>query len=166
MSIVLTRIDNRLIHGQVLEAWLPYTHADCIVVANDEVAGTVMQRLMMEAAVPRGIKVVIGTIEEVARLITGHRLDGFRLLVLFANSRDACRAHEAGVSFRKLNLGNMHASKDKVKLSCTIAIDRQDVEYLSRLEAEGVRIVSQCVPQDFEQSWHKLIRNWQDPYAE
>lgn len=166
MSIVLTRIDNRLIHGQVLEAWLPYTHADCIVVANDEVAETVMQRLMMEAAVPRGIKVVIGRIEEVARLIRDHKLDDFRLLILFASSEDACRAHEAGVSFSKLNLGNMHAGKDKVKLSCTIAIDREDVENLAKLEEQGVRIVSQCVPQDFEQSWRKLVRNWQDPYAE
>ena len=137
MSIVLTRIDNRLIHGQVLEAWLPYTHADCIVVANDEVAG----------------------------LIKSRKLDALRLLILFSSSEDACRAHAAGISFSKLNLGNMHAGKDKVKLSCTIAIDREDIENLTKLEEQGVRIVSQCVPQDFEQSWHKLIRNWQEPYA-
>ena len=52
MSIVLTRIDTRLIHGQVLEAWVPYTHADCIVVANAAVKANPLKKLMMEASVP------------------------------------------------------------------------------------------------------------------
>lgn len=166
MSIVLTRIDNRLIHGQVLEAWLPYTHADCIVVANDEVAMTSLQRLMMESAVPKGVKVVIDTVEEVARLIDTSELKSRRTLLLFASSEDAYRAHHAGIDFPKLNLGNMHAGKDKVKISCTIALDQADVTNLSKLEEEGVEIVSQCVPQDFEQNWRKLIRNWQSPNGE
>ena len=54
MNIVLARIDNRLIHGQVLESWVPTTRANCIIVANDEVAQAVMQKILMQAAVPRG----------------------------------------------------------------------------------------------------------------
>lgn len=163
MSLVLTRIDNRLIHGQVLEAWLPYTNADCIVVANDEVAATSLQRIMMEAAVPKGIKVVIDSVDEVEKLFSSHRLESKRVMLLFGNSGDALRAHKDGVPFAKLNLGNMHAGKDKVACSCTIALDRKDIENLNQLEKEGVAIGSQCVPQDSEQSWHKLIRNWQEP---
>ena len=55
MSIVLARIDSRLVHGQVLEAWVPYVDADCIVVANDEVAAASFQCMVMQAAVPSSI---------------------------------------------------------------------------------------------------------------
>lgn len=161
MNIVLTRIDNRLIHGQVLEAWIPYTHADCIVVANDEVARTALKRLMMEASVPRGIRVIIGTVTEVAELLRSRALDSCRILLLFASSQDALLGHRAGIPFASLNLGNMHAGKGKMKLSCTISLNAEDVENLQTLESDGVRIVSRCVPHDTERSWRKLIRQWE-----
>jgi len=162
MSIVLARIDNRLIHGQVLETWVPYTHADCIVVANDEVAGLAFQRLMMEAAVPRGIRVLIGTIDEVARHFSAGELDASRALLLFASSGDALQAHQHGVNFTALNLGNMHGGAGKMRLSCTIALDPSDIENLKSLEEAGVRIVSQCIPSDREQGWRKLVKGGRD----
>lgn len=158
MSIVLARIDNRLIHGQVLESWVPYTHANCIVVANDEVAGLTFQRVLMEAAVPRGIRVVIGTIAEVAQLFAAGELAVSRVLLLFASSSDALQAHRLGVGFEILNLGNMHGGAGKTRMSCTIALDPADIDNLKSIEEAGVRIVSQCIPSDREQSWRKLIR--------
>lgn len=158
MSIVLARIDNRLIHGQVLESWVPYTHANCIVVANDEVAGLTFQRMLMEAAVPRGIRVVIGTIEEVSQLFAAGELDVSRVLLLFASSSDALQACRQGVRFDALNLGNMHGGTGKTRLSCTIALDPDDIDNLKSIEEAGVRIVSQCIPSDREQNWRKLIR--------
>jgi len=159
MSITLTRIDNRLIHGQVLETWVPYLNANCIVVANDQVAATTLQRVVMESAVPRGIRVVIASVAEVADLFAGHDLDKNRVLLLFANSSDALRGHQLGIPFCELNLGNMHAGEGKYRLCCTLALDKGDIENLKGLEADGVRIVSQCIPPDREQPWRKLIQN-------
>jgi mannose/fructose/N-acetylgalactosamine-specific phosphotransferase system component IIB len=159
MSIVLARIDTRLIHGQVLEAWVPSIHADCIVVANNQVAGIAFQRLLMEAAVPKRIRVVIGTIEEVAQTLVSADLAERRILLLFATSEDALRAHQLGVDFSELNIGNMHGGDGKLRLSCTIALDASDVENFRLLEEQGVRIVSQCIPSDRQQSWRKLIHN-------
>jgi mannose/fructose/N-acetylgalactosamine-specific phosphotransferase system component IIB len=148
MSILLARIDNRLIHGQVLEAWVPYIHADCIVVANDKVAELTLQRVLMEAAVPKGIRVVIGTVEEVVRVLTAETLKRSRVLLLFATSEDALKAYRLGLSFMELNLGNMHGGEGKTRLSCTIALDPKDVANLDCLERAGVRIVVQCIPAD------------------
>lgn len=158
MSIVLARIDSRLVHGQVLEAWVPYVDADCIVVANDEVANTAFRCMVMQAAMPSSIKLIIGTLEETASILSSAELLKKRVLLLFASSSDALRARQLGVSFPKLNLGNMHAGTGKDRYSCTIALDHEDIERLQQVEAEGVTIVSQCVPADREQSWHKLIR--------
>ncbi len=158
MKIVLTRIDNRLIHGQVLEAWVPSIRANCIVVANDQVAERTFQRVLMEAAVPRGIRVAIVTVEEAKEVLDSPELATCRVLLLFANSVDALRAHRLGVNFPELNLGNMHAGEKTTRLSCTLALDPEDIENLKGLEGEGVRIVSQCIPADRPQDWHKLIR--------
>lgn len=159
MTLLLTRIDNRLIHGQVLEAWVPYINANCIVVASDEVARASFQRTLMEAAVPRGIRLVIATLEETAQLLSGTELADRRVLLLLANSADALELYRLGVHFPELNLGNMHGGDGKQRLCCTIALDPEDVENLQTLEDAGVRITSQCIPSDRGQGWQKLIRN-------
>jgi PTS system mannose-specific IIB component len=158
MTLLLTRIDNRLIHGQVLEAWVPYINANCIVVASDEVARATFQRSLMEAAVPRGIRLVIGTLEEVAHLLAGSELADRRVLLLLANSAAALDLYRLGVHFPELNLGNMHAGDGKLRLCCTIALDPEDVGNLQSLDEAGVRITSQCIPSDRGQGWQKLIR--------
>lgn len=158
MSIVLARIDSRLVHGQVLEAWVPYVNADCIVVANNQAAGESFQRMVMQAAVPSSIKLIIGTIEETASILSSTDLLKKRVLLLFANSIDALKVRELGVAYPKLNLGNMHSSAGKDRYTCTIALDQRDIEILQEVENQGVTIVSQCVPADREQNWHKLIR--------
>lgn len=158
MPIVLTRIDNRLIHGQVLEAWVPYVRADCIVVANDRVAGMPLQCRLMKAAVPKTIKVLVGTLAELSGLLRTAQFAGLRILLLFETSRDALQAHRLGMPFDTLNLGNMHAGVGKVRFSCTLALDPADIDNLVHLEAEGVSIACQCIPADKERPWRKLIR--------
>lgn len=158
MGIVLARIDSRLIHGQVLEAWVPHLQADCILVADDTVANTALQRMIMQAAVPSDIRLEIGTVEDIAGLLSSSTLKAFRTLLLFASSDAALRACRLGISFAKLNLGNMHGADGKYRYSCTIALDQQDIDNLCAVEATGVTIVSQCVPSDREQSWQSLVR--------
>ena len=158
MAIVLARIDSRLVHGQVLEAWVPYVNADCIVVANNTVAGETFQCMVMQAAVPSSIKLIIGTLEETASILSSAELLRKRVLLLFANSEDALKVRQLGVEYTKLNLGNMHSSAGKDRYTCTIALDQEDIDMLQEVEDQGVTIVSQCVPADREQSWHKLIR--------
>ncbi len=157
MSIVLARIDSRLVHGQILEAWVPYVGADCIVVASDEVAGTSFQCMVMQAAVPSSVKLIIGTLEETVSILSSADLLKKRVLLLFANSEDALKVSQLGASYSKLNLGNMHSSAGKDRYTCTIALDQQDIDKLQQVEDQGVTIVSQCVPADRERSWRKLI---------
>lgn len=157
MSIVLVRIDNRLIHGQVLEAWVPAVKANCIVVANDQAAAAPFQRLLMEAAVPKRIKVVVGSVAESSAILSTGELDAYRVLLLYATSEDALSGFRSGAPFHHLNLGNMHAGEGKQKLSCTIALDPEDIGNLQQLEAGGVRIVTQCIPSDRERPWKNLL---------
>lgn len=159
MAIVLARIDSRLIHGQVLEAWVPHVQANCIVVANDAAAGTPLQRMIMQAAVPSSIRLEIGTLDQVAALLTSAELAEKRTLLLFADSEDALQACRLGIRYSRLNLGNMHGAEGKYRYSCTIALDQHDIDNLREVEACGVTVVTQCVPADREQGWRTLVRN-------
>lgn len=156
MSIVLARVDNRLIHGQVLEAWIPFCQANCIVVANDAIAAQLLQKKIMAAAVPSSIRVVIDSLQRVASLFAQHELEGERVLMLFATPADARLAHELGIPFSELNLGNLHGGPGKQRVSCTLALDDADVEALRRLDQHGVVVTSRCVPSDHPCDWKKL----------
>ncbi len=158
MSIVLARVDSRLVHGQVLEAWVPSVKADCIVVANDAVAANSFQRTIMQAAVPSSIKLIIGTLQETSQILSSADLLKKRVLLLFDCSADALQARRLGVEYTKLNLGNMHSAEGTNRYSCTIALDQRDIQNLNQIEEQGVTIVAQCVPSDREQGWHKLMR--------
>jgi len=157
MSLVLVRIDNRLIHGQVLEAWVPFVHADSIIVANDEIAGNTLKKMMMKASVSSRMLVEIVTVDEAAALLASSTFDRRRVLLLFGTTSDAVRAYRAGLEFDHLNLGNLHADKGKAFYSCTLFLNGADLDNLELLDQAGVKITSRCIPADSERSWRKLI---------
>ena len=156
MSLVLARIDNRLIHGQVLEAWVPFVRANCLLVANDEIAATPLKKMMMQASVPSRIRVEIGDVEQSVSLLNSGALSQCRVMLLFGTTCDALRAYRLGLELERLNLGNLHADKGKARLSCTVFLNPTDMDHLEQLDRYGVEITARCIPADSERPWRKL----------
>lgn len=157
MNLVLTRVDNRLIHGQVLESWVPHVQANCILVANDDIAANPLKKLMMKASVPSRMRVEIETVDAIVHLLLSEVLAEYRILLLFGTPADALRAYRLGLSYRQLNLGNLHADGGKERFSCTVFLDVADFDDLESLEQAGISITARCIPADTERSWRKLI---------
>jgi PTS system mannose-specific IIB component len=153
--IVLARIDNRLIHGQVLEAWLPFVQADCIVVASDEVAAKPLQKKLMAASVPREIPVSIGSLSEIAEFFSRDE-SSRRILLLFASPVAALQGYRLGIPFVELNLGNLPGGEGKRRVSCTISLSADDLSTFRQFEACGVRVMARCLPSDEAQDWKVL----------
>jgi mannose/fructose/N-acetylgalactosamine-specific phosphotransferase system component IIB len=152
MDITLVRVDNRLIHGQILEAWLPFTQASCIVVVNDEVAEDFFRETVIRMAVPRDIEVIVSGVQEFARDYTYETGQGKKTIVLFSTIADACIAFSAGFKFNKLNLGNVHhehGEGEKIRCSSCIFLDNNDIQcVLNLMDADGVRVELQRIPQE------------------
>lgn len=152
MDITLVRVDNRLIHGQILEAWLPFTQASCIVVVDDEVADDFFRETVIRMAVPRDIEVIVSGVQEFARDFTYATGQGKKTIVLFSTIANACIAFSAGFKFKKLNLGNVHHEHGKeegVRCSSCIFLDNNDIQcVLNLMDADGVRVELQRVPQE------------------
>ena len=153
--IILARIDNRLIHGQVLEAWVPFVQADCIVVASDEVAAKPLQKKLMAASVPREIPVIIGSLAEIAEFFSRHE-SSRRILLLFASPAAALQGYHLGIPFSVLNLGNIPGGEGKRRVSCTLSLSDDDFSTFRQLEACGVRVMARCLPSDEALDWKVL----------
>ena len=150
MEIVLVRVDNRLVHGQILEAWLPFTQATCIVVVDDEVAGDYFRETVIRMAVPRQVELIVSGVEEFARDSRYSTGQGKKAIVLFSSIADACKAFDAGFTFRKLNLGNVHhtqSAEEKIRCSSCVFLDNNDIRYVLKLiDTAGVQVELRRIP--------------------
>jgi mannose/fructose/N-acetylgalactosamine-specific phosphotransferase system component IIB len=144
--IVLSRIDDRLIHGQVVEGWVNFLKATCIFVADDRVASNPFQRTIMELSVPQGLRAVIGRVEDICDLVRTAALNADRIILLFSNPADVLRAINSGLDCRVLNIGGMHYVPGKRKLMDVLAVDDADLAALKELAAKGIKIDVQTVP--------------------
>lgn len=144
--LVFVRIDDRLIHGQVVEGWVNYLKATCILVADDKVAANALQRSIMEISVPHGLKVFIGAVADISEQVRSATLSAERMILLFSNPFDALRALKAGLPCPALNIGGMHYVPGKRKLLDVLAVDEGDLKALQEIVAIGVKVDVQTVP--------------------
>lgn len=144
--IVLTRIDNRLIHGQVIEAWLPYLGIKRLVVVDDAAAADPLTRAAIGLAVPQGIEVRLLPMggADFAAL----QRDAVRTLVLVREVAHAVTARERGLPSGPLNVGNVHAGPARAAISRSVFLSEAERQQLLGLAASGMTISVQAVPTD------------------
>ena len=146
MSLVLARIDCRLIHGQVVETWVPHVNANLLIVANDDLAGNPMLRAVMELAVPVGIRVRFCRLDEVIAAIAEADRAGDRSILLVSNASDAVRIRKDGAAFDLLNIGNLHFAEGKVQISPSVFFAPEDFEALRWFRSHGVSVCVKGTP--------------------
>jgi PTS system mannose-specific IIB component len=148
-AVILVRIDNRLIHGQIIETWLPYTGAQRVFVANDELVHDVLQQEIMSLAIPQTVDSFFVSVEGLSRAVEDNGYgEGHDVIILFSNCSDARRAFDAGFGFDILNVGNVHYSPGKRQVSPSVALSDEDESCLRHLSRKGVELDFRCVPND------------------
>ncbi len=158
MGIVLVRVDSRLIHGQILEAWIPYTKAGALVVVDDEVEKNLLKRSVMEMAVPSNIEVSFYTVREAVDSYVNGGFSRKRIIILFSNVHDAKAAYDSGFLFDSLNLGNMHYCDGKVQVSSNLCVGIDDTDAIVDLCRLGVTIDTRSVPGEKKMEVKKLVK--------
>lgn len=140
------RIDNRLIHGQVIESWVPHIGAKVIIVVNDELAADDLQQQIMTLAIPQSVRCIFCSVANAKTIIGAEK--GQQVLILLGNCPDARRIWDAEVEFPSLNIGNVHYSPGKKQLSPSVALSPEDENALRFLAKNGVKLDFRCVPND------------------
>lgn len=144
--IVLSRIDSRLIHGQVIEAWLPHLEVQRVIIADDEAARDPLARAAMALAVPPNVEVQLRPVGEVDYAALA--ADRVRTLVLFRDVSGAVHARAHGLPDGLLNVGNVHAGPGREPVSQTVFLSHQERALLQSLGASGMDVVIQAIPNE------------------
>lgn len=145
-EIVLTRIDNRLVHGQVGITWTNSLDVDTIVVIDNDVAVNPMRQKLMES-VARAASVQISFYTIKGFLKTYFESDSQQKLYLVVNDPHIVHCLvEDGVPIVNVNVGNMHYERGKVALNRKVYLDEKDIEDINYLIKQNVNVYYQDVP--------------------
>lgn len=145
LNIVLTRIDDRLIHGQVVTAWAKITKGNYIMVIDDEVAQDEFMISILKMAAPNSFKIGVYTIEEASKILQGEDT-GERVILLVKRPETVLNLINNGVEIKELNLGGMGATVGRKQLYRNISISEDEKNCFKELINKGVHVFVQIVP--------------------
>jgi len=145
MSWLLVRVDDRLIHGQVVVAWGARLRPARIWVADDGVAASAWERDLLQSAAPDA-EVRVATLAEVAGAWESEAAAAGGAFLLVRDLPTALALHDAGACFRLLNLGGLHYAPGKDKVNEYVYLDARDRDSARTLLARGVVLEVQDVP--------------------
>ena len=152
MGVTLLRIDDRLIHGQVVEGWVPFLKVDLVVVAADAAASDEIQTALMKMALPASIGLLVAPVAEAAVALKSPQLAARSALVLVPGPAEALALVEKGVNVDRVNVGGLHHTVGKVQLGRALFLDEKDRLALKALAAKGVRLEGRALPADAEEN--------------
>jgi PTS system mannose-specific IIB component len=147
--IALVRVDNRLLHGQILEAWLPRLKARRVVVADDQSTRSPLARQAMTLCLPPDLPAAVASVEGVDWDELAARPEP--VLVLFRDVADLARAAATGMTPRlapRVNVGNVHFAEGRRPVTPSVFLSAEEAETLGRLAAEGFEVEIRALPSD------------------
>lgn len=156
--IKLTRIDYRLIHGQVAFAWTNFLGADCILIANDDVATNEMRKSALRLAKPQGVKVVFKNIEDSIQAINDGKTDKYKLFIVCETVKDAFELAKHCKQIDAINVGLMKKADENSKmLGKAVYADEAELEKLRQLCDLGIQVELRQAPKDSGVDVRKLL---------
>ncbi|MFH1784408.1 MAG: PTS sugar transporter subunit IIB [bacterium] len=157
MSVLLFRIDDRLIHGVVVQGWVKALEIQHIIVSDDRVAGDQMQKTLLAMATPSSLKLSIFTIDESVKKLKTNELKDENVLVLVSNPSAALRLVEKGVIPGSINVGGMHFTPGKKQILKSISVNEKDIEAFKEINSKGIKLDVRIIPSDTSVDMMKCI---------
>lgn len=153
MQVVLYRIDERLIHGQVMVAWASKTGADSVVIVDETAAKDEFMQQVYQLAAPSGIKVSVidpaGFREKVAER------GGNKAIVLFKGPAEALDTLKEGVPVGELIVGNVATAPMRTKYNRYAYLSDKEKDMLDTLQSLGWSVNMQLLPDDSKSRFNK-----------
>lgn len=147
--LILYRVDDRLVHGQVVEGWVPHLKADELAVVSDELAADELRQSIMRFATPEDVALKVLTAEQAAAYLPSAEGSATRTLVLLPGLEEALSLVAKGVKIASLNIGGMHYSAGKnLSIGKAIFLSERDCAALKSLASSGIAIEGRGVPSD------------------
>jgi len=147
MSIVLFRVDERLIHGQVIVGWGTELHPDRIVVVDDEIAASQWEQELYAMGLPSEVTPLFEPVDGARDKLARWRQGGERVLVLTRDVATMRKLAEGGtMRGDEVNIGGIHYAPGRSAILPYVYLSDTEVSHLEAIAEQGVRITARDLP--------------------
>lgn len=146
-NIIFARVDDRLIHGEVVTAWSPTYNINHIVIVDDVVASDPFQKRVLKALAPSKVRVDAFTVEEAIQDLNKPFNEKERVLLLTKSPIAYLKLVEGGIELPQVNLGGMGISGERKTFIKNVACDKEEVEAIRQLIDKEIHVFYQLVPE-------------------
>lgn len=155
--ILLTRVDHRLLHGQVATSWVNGLGSDCIFCVGDKVANDPVWKTTLKMGKPTGCKLVIKDMAHAIEAINSGVTDKYRMIICVRSIEDAKLLIDGCPQIKSLNLGNTLESPTTKQISRQIFLEPEEAEMLKELGERGVEVEIRALAADKKENALALL---------
>ena len=145
-NIVVARVDDRLIHGQVVTEWIPGYNANRVAIVDDVVAKDAFNTKLIKLLAPTGVKVDVYSVADGIAELTGEAKSGERIVVLTKTPITFDRLSEGGVELKDVILGGMGLRGERKPFVKNVSCSPDEVDSIRNMVKKGIHVFYQLVP--------------------
>lgn len=147
MAIEFTRIDDRLVHGQVVTTWLKKYDIEQVIIVSDIVALDNTRQSILKLSAPSGIKIVFFDTKKFISVFNKVEIKR-RTMLIFTNPKEVFECISGGITLKYLNVGQMSKNDTNKKVTVGVALGDEDKLYFKKIIDLGIKVEIQMVPND------------------
>ena len=149
-NVVLTRVDERLIHGQVMTSWLKLCNANVILIIDAGSASNAFLKRILFAAAPKDVELQVMNEADAPA--------GEKVLVLSKTPQPLLAMVRSGIEIKEIILGNMGGAPGRKHFNKSISASADEIQAFRDLVDAGVYVYCQMVPSDAKEDVKKLLK--------
>jgi len=160
-NIIFARVDDRLIHGEVVTEWLPVTASNHIVVVDDAIANDSFTKRLIQLIAPKHTTIHVFSIQEAIEYLSGEFLENERIMILMKSPTTMLALCKGRIEIKQLNIGGMGLFEGRKLFYKNIACSDEEIASIKELIMfYKVTVYYQLVPeQQFVDLSSKLFKN-------
>jgi mannose/fructose/N-acetylgalactosamine-specific phosphotransferase system component IIB len=160
MSIVLFRVDERLIHGQVVVGWGTQLRPDLVVVVDDALADSQWEQELYTLGLPAEMETSFETVEAARRQLDGWRLSPKKVFLLARDISTMLRLAQNGrLRGEEINIGGLHHSNGRRQALPYVFLSDRELDELAELSALGAVVSARDLPSSRRIGYDELMRS-------
>lgn len=157
MSVVLTRVDFRLIHGQVITRWVTLRDINEIITVDNTLSKDVFMQEVFKMAAPKSVKIRILSTQEAIKAQQSGEFEKNRVMLLFKNVQEISTAVNEGFVLKEVQIGGLGGGPGRKAVNNAITLDRTDADLLLEMEHNGINIYFQTTPDYPSETLQKAV---------
>lgn len=143
----VVRLDERLVHGQVVNNWCSNEGITEIMVIDKNVVEDEIRKTFIEMAVPEGINILFCDVDEAIEIYE-EESEYEDLMIIFSNPYEILEFLEKGGAFEKVNIGGLPFKKGKKRISTAVYVNEDEIEVFRKIAAKNIVLDVRMLPTD------------------